>query len=61
MNLFEKIKPNCAVLFISHRLNTLKNVADEIYVLDSKTITHSGNHQKLIKSDNFYSDYFNTI
>jgi ATP-binding cassette subfamily B protein len=61
MNLFEKIKPDCAVFFISHRLNTLKNVADEIYVLDNKTITHHGNHQELMRSSNFYSNYWKDL
>ena len=58
MNLFEKIKPNCAILFISHRLNTLKKFADTIYVLDKKTITHFGTHNELMQSNNFYSDYW---
>lgn len=57
MNLFEKIKPNCAIFFISHRLNALKNIADVIYVLDNKTISISGNHNELMQSDNFYSAY----
>ncbi len=58
MNLFEKIKPNCAILFISHRLNTLKKFADTIYVLDKKTITHFGTHNELMQNNNFYSDYW---
>ncbi len=58
MNLFEKIKPQCAILFISHRLNTLKKISDTIYVLDSKTITHFGSHNELMKTSNFYSDYW---
>ncbi|MEZ4786308.1 MAG: peptidase domain-containing ABC transporter [Flavobacterium haoranii] len=58
MNLFEKIKPNCAIFFISHRLNSLKNIADVIYVLDNKTITHFGSHNELMQTDNFYSEYF---
>lgn len=58
MKLFEKIKPNCAILFISHRLNILKNVADSIYILENKTISNSGDHQELMTSDNFYSDYW---
>jgi ATP-binding cassette subfamily B protein len=58
MELLEKIKPNCAIFFISHRLNTLKNIADEIYVLEDKTITHHGNHKQLLKTDNFYSQYW---
>lgn len=58
MELLEKIKPKCAIFFISHRLNTLKNIADEIYVLENKTITHYGNHEQLIQTSNFYSEYW---
>ena len=58
MNLLQKIKQNCIILFISHRLNTLKNFADEIYILENKTITLSGNHGELMESQNFYSDYW---
>jgi ATP-binding cassette subfamily B protein len=61
MGLFEKIKPNCAILFISHRLNALKKIADTIYVLDNKTITHFGNHNELMTTDNFYSDYWSSF
>lgn len=61
MNLFEKIKPNCAIFFISHRLNALKNIADVIYVLDKKTISHFGNHNELMQTDNFYSEYWSSF
>jgi ATP-binding cassette subfamily B protein len=59
MELLINIKPNCAIFFISHRLNTLKNIADEIYVLEDKTITHHGNHEQLLQTNNFYSEYWN--
>jgi ATP-binding cassette, subfamily C, bacteriocin exporter len=58
MVLFQKIKSNCAILFISHRLNSLKKIVDTIYILDKKTITQSGTHDELMQSDNFYSDYW---
>lgn len=58
MNLLQKIKPNCAILFISHRLNRLKNTADMIYILENKTALVSGNHFKLMETNNFYSDYW---
>lgn len=61
MGLFEKIKPNCAIFFISHRLNALKKIADTIYVLDNKTITHSGTHVELMKTKNFYSEYWSSF
>ncbi len=58
MKLFQKIKPNCAILFISHRLNMLKNSADVTYILENKTIKEWGNHEKLMQTSNFYSDYW---
>jgi len=58
IDLLQKIKKECAIFFISHRLNMLKNTADIIYILENKTITASGNHQKLMETDNFYSEYW---
>ena len=58
INLLQKVKNDCAIFFISHRLNMLKNIADTIYILENKTITHYGNHNDLMKSNNFYSDYW---
>jgi len=59
MQLVQKIKHTCIVLFISHRLHTLKNTADYIYVLEDKTIKTHGTHQKLMETPNFYSDFWN--
>lgn len=56
--LLEKIKPNCAIFFISHRLHTLKKIADSIYVLENKTISNTGSHEKLLETTNFYSEYW---
>ncbi|QLC67279.1 peptidase domain-containing ABC transporter [Flavobacterium sp. LPB0248] len=58
MQLLQKVKRNCAVLFISHRLHKLKNIADTIYILENKTISKSGNHEELMKDINFYSEYW---
>jgi ATP-binding cassette subfamily B protein len=58
MTLLEKIKPNCAIFFISHRLHTLKKIADSIYVLENKTISNTGSHEKLLETTNFYSEYW---
>ena len=58
MQLLQKIKPNCAILFISHRLNKLKNIADTIYILENRTTSTFGTHEELMKFSNFYSDYW---
>lgn len=58
IKLLQKIQPQCAILFISHRLNRLKNIASTIYVFDNKTISASGSHYELMKTTNFYSNYW---
>jgi ATP-binding cassette subfamily B protein len=61
MNLLSKLKNEVAILFISHRLHTLKNNADRIYVLENGVITCEGNHEKLTETLNFYSEFWNEI
>lgn len=58
MTLLEKIKPNCAILFISHRLHTLKKTSDIIYILENKTISNTGSHKELMTTTNFYSGFW---
>lgn len=61
LQLLEKIKLNCAVFFISHRLNILKSIADKVYVLEKGRISVSGNHDQLVKTDNFYSEFWKEL
>lgn len=58
MQLLSKLKNEVAILFISHRLHTLKNNADRIYVLENGAITCEGNHEKLMENSNFYSEFW---
>jgi ABC-type bacteriocin/lantibiotic exporter with double-glycine peptidase domain len=58
INLLQKVKKECAIFFISHRLNMLKNIADTIYIIENKTISISGNHSELMLTENFYSIYW---
>ncbi|WP_175418915.1 peptidase domain-containing ABC transporter [Aureibaculum algae] len=61
INLISKLKKDIAVLFISHRLHTLKNTADRIYVLENGIITSQGNHELLLESTNFYSEFWEDL
>lgn len=61
MQLLSKLKDEVSILFISHRLHTLKNNADRIYVLENGVITCEGNHEKLIETSNFYSEFWNEM
>ncbi len=56
--LLTKIKQEKAVFYISHRLHTFKTLADCIYILEKGSITASGTHDELLKTQNFYSDYW---
>ena len=61
IDLISKLKQNMGVLFISHRLDTLKKCADTIYVLENGMISNSGSHQELLKTSNFYSEYYKSL
>ena len=61
INLLQKAKENCGIFFISHRINMLKNIADNIYILENKTINDHGTHDELMKTNNFYSDYWKDL
>jgi ABC-type bacteriocin/lantibiotic exporter with double-glycine peptidase domain len=61
IDLISKLKENMGVLFISHRLETLKKYADIIYVLEEGRTVTQGSHDKLLETSNFYSDYWREL
>ncbi len=56
--LLNRIKPNIGVLFITHRLHTLPKFADRSYVLEEGETKVFGSHKELLKTSNFYSNYW---
>ncbi len=61
LNLLSELKKDMGILLISHRLHSLKNTADRIYILENNTISNQGNHEELLKTNNFYSAYWQEI
>ncbi|SED92541.1 bacteriocin-processing peptidase. Cysteine peptidase. MEROPS family C39 [Tenacibaculum sp. MAR_2010_89] len=61
IELISQLKDKMGILFISHRLETLKKYADTIYVLENGETSINGNHQKLLETSNFYSDYWQEL
>nr|WP_283242739.1 ATP-binding cassette domain-containing protein [Marinifilum caeruleilacunae] len=59
--LLEKVKPDVAILIITHRIHILKRISDQIYILDHKTTDHHGTHEDLMKYDNFYSQFWKEL
>jgi ATP-binding cassette subfamily B protein len=60
LNLLRKLKNEMGIgiVFISHRLHSLKTNADRIYVLEKGTIENQGTHEELLQKNNFYSQFW---
>lgn len=58
LDLLLKLKKDLGIIFISHRIYSLKNICDRIYVLENGEISAKGTHNELMNSDNMYSDYW---
>jgi len=56
IELLIKKKQEMSIILISHRLHSLKDVTDTIYIVENKSIIHKGNHFDLMKTKNFYSE-----
>lgn len=61
LELLNKLKSELTIIFISHRLHSLPKIADHIYVLENGIISDFGNHEKLMESKNFYSEFWNEL
>jgi ABC-type multidrug transport system fused ATPase/permease subunit len=59
--LLQQLKSKLSIFFISHRIHTLKDIADVIYVLENGFISAFGSHEKLLTTDNFYSHYWKEV
>ena len=61
LGLLNKIKSEMAILFISHRLDSLRLVADKIVIIEDGDTSASRTHAELMLTNNFYSDYWKSL
>lgn len=61
LNLLNKLKSESLIIFISHRINAFPKIAERIYVLEKGIISNYGNHEKLMESENFYSEFWTEL
>ena len=59
LNLLTRLKTEIGILLISHRINIVKRLSDEIYIIENRVITNKGTHSSLLTSDNLYSRFWN--
>ena len=58
LELLKKLKKEIAIIFISHRLHSLRRLADKIYIIDKGNCDSYGDHEQLMESSNFYSQFW---
>lgn len=61
LDLLNKLKSELTIIFISHRLHSLPKIANRIYVLENGIISNFGTHDELMKTNNFYSQFWKEI
>lgn len=58
LELLNELKKEIGIIFISHRLHSLKRISDKIYIVQNGKTMINGSHEELLESSNFYSDYW---
>ena len=61
LNLLSSLKSEISIIFISHRLHSLKHLADIIYIIENGVTVLSGTHHQLLKTKNFYSEFWENL
>lgn len=60
IELLNSLKKEMAIIFVTHRPQ-LARYTDKIYVVEDRTISASGNHKQLIRSNQFYREAFEEL
>jgi ATP-binding cassette, subfamily C, bacteriocin exporter len=61
LGLLKQLKSEMGIIFITHRLHTLRSICDRIYLLENGVLAQSGTHDQLLQNVNMYSDYWNAL
>lgn len=59
MDVLKKYLGDTCGIIISHKLNIIKELSDEIITLENGEISNIGTHDELVKDKNIYSELFN--
>lgn len=59
--LLNNLKSQISILFVTHRLHSLSNIADKIIVIENGQNLKPKFHNELLQTNNFYSQFFKLI
>ena len=57
INLINRIKKKTGIFMVSHKVNLLRRISDQIYVLEDGTITGGGLHEELMIANDCYKKF----
>lgn len=60
-SLLEQLREDHIIVFVTHRLETARRLADNIVVMSGGHVAAQGSHSDLLKSENFYSEFWNSM
>ena len=49
------------IIFVTHRLETARLLGDNLVVMENGRITAQGTHSEVMRTENFYSEYWKSI
>ena len=59
--LLSELRKDHIIVFVTHRLETARLLSDRIVVMENGSVRAQGTHEKLMQSDNFYSEYWRSL
>ena len=60
-NLLKDLAKDHIIIFVTHRLETARALGGNIVVIENGEVAVSGSHEELLKTENFYSQYWKTL
>lgn len=57
----DSLRADHIIIFITHRLETARQLGDNIVVMENGHISAQGTHTQLMQYDNFYSEYWKSL
>ncbi len=59
--LLQQLRRDHIIILVTHRLETARTLSDNIIVMEGGAIRVQGPHEELMKTDNFYSEYWHSL
>ena len=59
--LLQQLRRDHIIILVTHRLETARTLSDNIIVMEGGAIRAQGPHEELMKTDNFYSEYWHSL